>query len=39
MLHPNDLIDLARKSRGTLKLTVVNPASGKKSNVEVNLKR
>jgi len=39
VLHPNDLVDLARKSRGALKLTVVNPASGKKSNVEVNLQR
>ncbi len=39
VLHPNDLIDLARKSQGALKLTVVDPASGKKSNLQVNLKR
>lgn len=39
VLHPNDLNDAARKSTGTLKLTVVEPNSGKKANVDVNLGR
>ena len=39
VLHPNDLNDAARKSKGPLKLTVVEPNSGKKANVEVNLGR
>jgi S1-C subfamily serine protease len=37
ILHPNDLNDAVRSSAGTLKLTVVDPRSGKKGNVEVNL--
>ena len=37
VLHPNDLNDAVRKSGGTLKLTVVDPRSGKKGSVEVNL--
>ena len=39
VLHPNDLNDIARKSGGTLKLTVADPNTGKKSNVDVNLSR
>ena len=39
VLHPNDLNDAVRKSNGSLKLTVVDPASGKKVNVDVNLGR
>jgi len=39
VLHPNDLNDIARKSGGTLKLTVADPNTGKKSNVDVNLGR
>ena len=39
VLHPNDLNDAVRKSNGTLKLTVVDPASGKKANVDINLGR
>ena len=39
VLHPNDLNDAARKSTGTLKLTVVEPNSGKKATVDVNLGR
>jgi serine protease Do len=39
VLHPNDLNDAARKSTGILKLTVVEPTSGKKANVDVNLGR
>jgi len=39
VLHPNDLNDAARKSTGTLKLTVVEPNSGKKANVDVRLGR
>ena len=38
VLHPNDLNDAARKN-STLKLTVVDPNSGKKANVDVNLSR
>jgi serine protease Do len=37
VLHPNDLNNAARESRGPMKLTVVDPNSGKKANVEVNL--
>ena len=37
VLHPNDLNDAVRNSSGTLKLTVVEPRSGKKSTAEVNL--
>jgi serine protease Do len=37
VLHPNDLADAARKASGTLKLTVVDPRTGRKSNVNVNL--
>ena len=39
VLHPNDLNDAVRKSTGILKLTVVDPASGKKANIDVNLGR
>ncbi len=39
VLHPNDLNDAVRKSNGTLKLTVVDPTSGKKGNLDVNLGR
>lgn len=39
VLHPNDLNDLVRASQGALKLTVVDPASGRKSTVDVNLGR
>ena len=39
VLHPNDLNDAVRKSNGNLKLTVVDPATGKKANVDVNLGR
>lgn len=38
VLHPNDLNDIARKG-GNLKLTVVEPNSGKKANVDVNLSK
>ena len=37
MLHPNDLIDAARNTSGPLKLSVVDPRTGRKSMVEVNL--
>jgi serine protease Do len=37
VLHPNDLNDLVRTSMGALKLSLVDPASGKQSTVEVNL--
>jgi serine protease Do len=37
ILHPNDLNDAARKSGGTLKLTVVDPRSGRKGTVDVQL--
>ncbi len=37
MLHPNDLIDAARASSGTLKLTIVDPRTNKKSRVDVDL--
>jgi S1-C subfamily serine protease len=37
MLHPNDLNDAARNSGGTLKLTVVDPRSGRKGTVDVDL--
>jgi serine protease Do len=39
VLHPNDLNDAVRKSNGNLKLTVVDPANGRKGNVDVNLGR
>jgi S1-C subfamily serine protease len=38
VLHPNDLNDAVRNSKGTVKLTVVDPSSGKKSDVNVSLK-
>lgn len=37
VLHPNDLKDAVRASTGTLKLSVVDPRSGKKGTVEVVL--
>ncbi|MFN0052485.1 MAG: PDZ domain-containing protein [Planctomycetales bacterium] len=37
VLHPNELNDAVRKSGSTLKLTVVDPTTGKKSNLDVNL--
>jgi len=37
VLHPNDLNDIVRQSAGTLKLTVIDPLSGSKRNVEVSL--
>jgi S1-C subfamily serine protease len=37
ILHPNDLNDAVRNSSGTLKLIVVDPRSGKKATVEVNV--
>jgi S1-C subfamily serine protease len=37
VLHPNDLNDAARNSGGTLKLSVVDPRTGRKSTVDVNL--
>jgi S1-C subfamily serine protease len=39
VLHPNELNDAVRKSGGTLKLTVIDSITGKKSNVDVNLGR
>ena len=39
VLHPNDLNDAVRKSNGTLKLTVSDPTTSKKGNVDVNLGR
>jgi S1-C subfamily serine protease len=37
VLHPDELNDAARKSTGTLKLTVVDPRTGKKGTVDVNM--
>ncbi|MFO0810421.1 MAG: PDZ domain-containing protein [Gemmataceae bacterium] len=37
MLHPTDLIDVVRASAGTVKLTVVDPRTNKKSQVAVDL--
>jgi S1-C subfamily serine protease len=37
VLHPNDLNDAVRKSGGTLKLTVVDPRSGRNGTVDVSL--
>jgi S1-C subfamily serine protease len=37
VLHPNQLNDAVRASTGTLKLTIVEPRTGKKGTVEVNL--
>ncbi len=39
VLHPNDLNDRVRNSQGALKLTVVDPARGTKSIVDVNLSK
>jgi predicted metalloprotease with PDZ domain len=39
VLHPNELNDAVRKSGGTLNLTVLDPTTGKKSNLDVNLGR
>jgi S1-C subfamily serine protease len=39
VLHPNDLNDAIRNSRGTLNLTVVDPTNGRKSNVAVTLSK
>jgi S1-C subfamily serine protease len=38
VLHPNDLNDAVRNSSGALKLTVVEPSSGKKSDLSLNLR-
>ena len=38
VLHPNDLNDAVRKATGPLKLTVVEPSSGKKSDLDVILR-
>lgn len=37
MLHPNDLNGAAMKSDGKLRLTIVDPNTGKKSHLDVNL--
>jgi S1-C subfamily serine protease len=37
MLHPTELTNAARDSGGTLKLTVVDPRTGRKGNVDVPL--
>ena len=39
VLHPNDLNDQVRNSHGALKFTVVDPARGTKSIVDVNLSK
>jgi S1-C subfamily serine protease len=39
VIHPNELNDAVRNSSGTLKLVVVDPRSGQKSAVQVNLGR
>jgi S1-C subfamily serine protease len=39
VLHPNELNDAVRTSAGTLTLTVVDPITGKKENVEINVER
>jgi S1-C subfamily serine protease len=39
VLHPNELNDAVRNSSGSLKLTVLDPTSGKKNNIDVNLGR
>ena len=38
VLHPNDLNDAIRKANGSIKLTVVEPASGTRSNLDVSLR-
>jgi S1-C subfamily serine protease len=38
VLHPNDLNDAVRNSSGALKLTLVDPSSGKKSDLNVTLR-
>src|SRR5262249_10958141 len=38
VLHPNDLTDAVRNSNGSIKLTTVEPSSGKKTNLDVSLK-
>jgi S1-C subfamily serine protease len=38
VLHPNDLNDAVRNSSGALKLTVVEPSSGKKSDLNLSLR-
>jgi S1-C subfamily serine protease len=37
LLHPNDLINAARASSGTLKLTIVDPRTNRKTQVDVDL--
>ncbi len=37
VLHPNELNDAVRRSGGTLKLTVVDPTTGKKKAIDVRL--
>jgi S1-C subfamily serine protease len=39
MLHPNDLNDAVRKSNGTLKLSVMDATSGRKSDIDVKVGR
>ena len=39
VLHPNDLNDAVRTTKGPLKLTVLNPSVGKKTNLEIDLGR
>ncbi len=38
VLHTNDLNDAVRKSNGSIKLTVVEPSSGRKSDLNLSLK-
>jgi S1-C subfamily serine protease len=37
VLHPNDLAEVVRQSPATLQLSVVDPASGRKGTVTVDL--
>lgn len=37
VLHPNDLNDAVRTSKGPLKLTILNPSVGKKTSLEIDL--
>jgi len=39
VLHPNELNDAVRKSGGKVKITVVEPTSGRSANVDVNTGR
>jgi S1-C subfamily serine protease len=38
VLHPNDLNDAVRTSNGALKLTIVDPSTGKKSDLNLSLR-